>query len=501
MLSGTNLPESLYNAAQCRELDRLAIEDHGIPGIALMKRAGGAAYELLLARWPRPELITVFCGAGNNGGDGYIVAALAAQQNVPTRVIQLGDPAKLKGDAAKACEFARQARVEMLPFSTELIFDKGVLVDALLGIGARGAPRGDFARAIAAMNASGLPVLAIDIPSGLDADTGHVHGESVRADATATFVGLKQGLFTGRAPARAGELFFSALGIPDSLFRQIPSSVKRVTMQLPRKCLPPRAADAHKGNFGHVLVVGGDLGTGGAALMAAEAAARTGAGLISVATRAEHCASFLARRPELMVRGVDSAASLEPLLARASVVVVGPGMGQSDWAKLLFKAVLASGLPLVVDADGLNLISQDPETFGGQREWVLTPHPGEAARLLNCSTADIQSDRFAAASSLQARFGGAVLLKGAGTVIAGSPPILAVTDTGNPGMASGGMGDILSGVLAGMLAQGLGLADAALVSALLHGKAADLAAFEAGERGLLATDLLPYLRRLVNPRD
>lgn len=496
------ISDRLYTAAQTRELDRLAIEEQGIPGIVLMKRAGRAAFEALLRRWPVPGLIHIFCGSGNNAGDGYIVAGLTAQKNLPVRIIQVGDPKKLQGDAARAHEFARQAKVEMLPWAPGLSLDEGVVVDALLGTGAKGAPRGDYAAAIRCINASNLPVLAVDLPSGLDADTGHCEGDRVRADLTVTFIGVKRGLLTGRAPAVVGELEFRDLDLPEAVYDAVPTRVSRLNPAMAADLLPPRQRDVHKGHFGHVLVIGGDLGTGGAALMAAESAARVGAGLVSVATRSEHCGAFLARRPELMVRGVDSPDKLKPLLSRATVVVIGPGLGQSDWAYGLLQAAVKSGLPLVVDADGLNLISRDPEAFRNAGKWVLTPHPGEASRLLGKSTGDVQADRFAAAEELLRRFGGAVVLKGAGTLVASdsdSGPRIGVADVGNPGMASGGMGDILSGVIGGLLAQGLSLAQAAELGVLLHGQAADLAAQAAGERGLLATDLLPHLHHLVNP--
>jgi hydroxyethylthiazole kinase-like uncharacterized protein yjeF len=501
--STTNLPTELYSAAQTRELDRLAIEQQGVPGIKLMKRAGRAAWQALIARWPAPELVTVFCGAGNNGGDGYIVAALAAEQNVAVRIVQVGDASKLKGDAARARDFAKQAQVECSPFDDSTSISAGIVVDALLGTGARGAPRDDFARAIQIINASGLPVLAIDIPSGLNADSGQTEGECIRADMTATFIALKQGLFTGRAPALVGEIVFDDLGVAEAVYAAVPSQVERVSFSDLASWLRPRPVDAHKGKFGHVLVVGGERGTGGAALMAAESAARVGAGLISVATRAEHIASFLTRRPEIMVAATESAESLKPLLARASVVVLGPGLGKSDWSRQLFDAVLASELPLVVDADGLNLISESAEQYRKPREWVLTPHPGEAARLLSCSVAEVQADRFAAATELHKRFGGTAILKGAGSLVASESEAatrIAVADVGNPGMASGGMGDILSGVLGGLIAQGIPLPQASELGVYLHGQAADLAAADQGERGLLATDLLPYLRKLVNPQ-
>lgn len=276
-----------------------------------------------------------------------------------------------------------------------------------------------------------------------------------------------------------------------------------------RHLLPPRRREAYKGDFGHVLVVGGDRGYGGAALMAAEAACRVGAGLVSVATHPAHLPAFLARRPELMVRGVEEGGDLQQLLERATVVVVGPGLGQSDWGRISLRTVLQSlrgkPLPLVADADALNLIAADlfPDLVQGLRDWILTPHPGEAARLLRCGTAQVQEDRAAAAQRLQAQYGGAVVLKGAGSLIAwsqGGRLHLECCGEGNPGMASGGMGDILSGVLGGLLAQGFGLAEAARLGVCLHACSADRAAAELGERGLLATDLLPWLQRLVNPQ-
>ncbi|MGQ9425042.1 NAD(P)H-hydrate dehydratase [Gilvimarinus sp. F26214L] len=492
---------AVYSAAQCRELDRIAIEEHGIPGIVLMKRAARFAWQTLCERWPVPDQVHVFCGAGNNAGDGYIVAALAAQQNVPVRLIQVGDPDTLKGDAARARDFAYEAGVSMERLRSELQLDRGVVVDALLGTGAQGAPRGDYAAAIEAINTSRLPVLAVDLPSGLNPDTGQSAGACIRAALTTTFIGMKRGLFTGRAPALVGRLEFSTLEVPQTVYDQVPACTHLAELEQARRWLRPREQDAHKGRFGHVLVLGGDLGMGGAALMAAEAAARLGAGLVSVATRPQHCAVFLAHRPELMVRGINNAGELEPLLDRASVIVAGPGLGQSDWSRDLWRAAWNSNLPLVVDADALNIIAEHPAAYSGRPSgWVLTPHPGEAGRLLECTIGQIQVDRFAAVDRLRRRFKATVVLKGAGSLVASAEPDgpVAVADVGNPGMASGGMGDILSGVTGALLAQGLDPDRAAELAVLLHGSAADLAAAEGGERGMLATDLLPHLRKLVN---
>jgi len=263
---------------------------------------------------------------------------------------------------------------------------------------------------------------------------------------------------------------------------------------LTESTFPKRPKDAHKGNFGHVLVVGGNKGMCGAARLAAEAAARIGAGLISVATRTEHILAITAARPELMCHGIQTGADLTPLLARATVLLIGPGLGRDAWAQALYQHALASPLPKVVDADALNLLSVKPTR---QNNWILTPHPGEAGRLLGCSLATIQADRVLAAKQLQECYQGVVVLKGAGSIVQSSCTSY-LCAAGNPGMASGGMGDVLGGVIAGLLAQGFELEKAASLGTLLHALAGDKAATEGGERGLLAMDLMPYLRKLVN---
>ena len=512
-----NLPTNLYRAAQVRELDRLAIEQLAIGGFTLMRRAGKVAFSALVAAYPQLEKITVFCGTGNNGGDGYVVATLARQHGIAVEVIQCGDASKITGDALQARQLAEQDGIALVDFHADLTLT-GVIVDALLGTGIEGDVRGDSAQAIAAINRSGLAVLAIDIPSGLCSDTGRVLGEAVHAQHTVSFIGLKQGLLTGAGPGYTGRVHFSDLGIFDAiaepvvnknctpsgdaahtLFKQVAVSAQRLDLQTLSAELPPRPATAHKGQFGHVMVTGGDSGMAGAAAMASQAACRIGAGLISCATRPEHVTAIVSRCPEVMVHGVISGQEVEPLLARASVVVLGPGLGQGSWGEQLLQKVMQLTVPLVVDADALNILAAGRVVKNPYRDnWILSPHPGEAARLLGCSTADIQRDRFAAVGELQRRYGGAVILKGAGSLVAdGDNPIPGLCAYGNPGMASGGMGDVLSGVLGALLAQGLSPAVAARLGVCLHARAGDLAA-EEGARGLLATDLIPHLRRLVN---
>ena len=489
------LPHNLYRAEGVRALDRTAIDTFGAAGGTLMNRAGGAAFEVLRQSWPAARAIGVLCGAGNNAGDGYVVARLAHQAGRSVTLIQVGAPARLKGDARDAASDAETAGVPAVAYEGQSLAGYDLLVDALLGTGVSGEVEGRFRDAIDAVNASGAPVLALDLPSGLDADTGAVLGTAVRAEATLTFIGLKQGLFTGEAPAYCGRLLFDDLQVSPGVYDHVAASAERLDLAALAPLLAPRAATAHKGAFGHVLVVGGERGMAGAPRLAGEAAARTGAGLVSLATRAEHAAVAAATRPELMAQPVEEPAELAPLLGRATVLAVGPGLGTAEWGQKMLARALESRLPLVVDADGLNLLAADPLH---RDDWVLTPHPGEAARLLGTDTAAVQRDRFAAAAALRERFGGVCILKGAGTIIAdGGLP--AVSDAGNPGMASGGMGDLLTGILAGLLAQGLAAGEAARLGVALHGAAGDAAAALRGERGLLARDLLPHLRERLNP--
>jgi NAD(P)H-hydrate epimerase len=492
-----HLPDELYTAAAVREFDHVAIAEFGIPGGILMQRAGRAAFRALLQRWPEPEHVHVFCGTGNNGGDGFVIAALARQRALPVTIWQVGSAAKIGGDALAARELALREGVPLRDFDGAAPA-QGVIVDALLGSGLSGTVRAPYSAAITAINASGLPVLAVDIPSGLCSDTGNALGAAVAAAVTVTFIGLKQGLFTGSGPDCCGDILYSDLAVPAAIFERMPPGVGRLRLGSLANLLPPRPRSAHKGLFGHVLIVGGDYGMAGAAALAAQAALRVGAGLVSCATRPEHVPALVARCPELMAHGVRSGQELAPLLQRANAVVIGPGLGRSAWSEQLLQRVGESELPLVVDADALNLLST-----GGvlarlhSDRWVLTPHPGEAARLLGCGTADIGRDRYGAARALQRRYGGAVVLKGAGTVVATAAG-LSVSNYGNPGMATGGMGDVLSGVLGALLAQHVDCAAAAQLGVCLHGRAGDLAA-AAGERGTAASDLMPFLRQLANP--
>ncbi len=516
-----NIPRALYRAEQVRRLDRLAIAALGIGEFELMRRAGAAAFFHLRQRWPGVRDLLIFSGGGNNGGDGFVIGAIAAASGLQVRIVCLAPPEELVGAAAEAREMAAAEPLAMCSFAefqaglagdSNARFD--LIVDAIFGTGLNRPAADDSRAAIGWINSRAAPVLAVDVPSGLHADSGTPLGDAVRAEATVSFVGMKRGLLTHLGPDHAGEIVFADLDAPASVYHGGDSpeaETRRIDIHSASHLLPRRRPSAHKGDNGHVLLLGGDHGMGGAIILAAEAALRSGAGLVSVATRSAHRSPLLCRRPEIMVTGTeDRRVDLPGLFDRASNIVIGPGLGRGDWSRNLLRAALAAQttrrLPLIVDADALRLLAgPEPEhgkTVPPRDDWILTPHPGEAAAMLGVSSGEVQRDRFAALAELQRRFGGHCLLKGAGSLIRGParPPRFKLCTEGNPGMGGGGMGDVLSGIIAGLNAQGLSLADSLECAVCVHGEAADLAAREGGERGLAAADLLPFARRLVNPR-
>lgn len=483
---------NLYSVDQIRQLEQLAMNTFNITEAQLMQRAGMAALQLLQTKVPNVQDIIVFCGKGNNGGDGYVLAHLArlSNLNVNIRYIgQLDDLTEVSRVNYLACQ---ESGIECKPFDPDEEYHADVLVDALLGIGIKGELRAPFDSAIKKINDTEAYVLSLDVPSGLDADLGTVCGSAVKADMTATFIGIKKGLSTYKGCEHAGFIACDSLEIPEAAFEQVRSTTKLLSADQLDKNLPaPRAKDAHKGDFGHVLVIGGDHGMAGAVRMAAEAAARTGAGLVSVATRPEHVDVITSARPEIMCHGLSKSESLKALLEKATVIIIGPGLGKSAWGVDLFEEILESDLPKVIDADGLNILAEHAIQ---SENWVLTPHPGEGKRLIN---KEIQSDRFSAAQAIQKEYGGVCVLKGAGTIIQ-SANATSVCAAGNPGMASGGMGDVLSGVIGALIAQGLSLQNAAEMGVLLHAVAADNVAEKSGERGMLALDVIDEIHKLIN---
>ncbi|MEY4377238.1 MAG: hypothetical protein RJB26_1788 [Pseudomonadota bacterium] len=504
----------VYTAAMVRAADLAAQRDHGVPGSGLMRAAAAAALEDLRSLWPQARRLLVVCGSGNNGGDGYDLATQALRAGLQPQVVALTPAEALTGDAQAACLGWCKAGGTCLPGAalSAALASAEVVVDALFGIGLSRAITGEWAVAVDAINASGRPVLALDLPSGLEADTGVVLGRAVRADFTSTFVGWKACLFLN--PAQAGHVRLHSLEIPPAAF---PRDAVPLLWQLPREVLgrlPKRARDSHKGRHGHVVVVGGDHGMPGAVRLAGEAALRSGAGRVTVLTRAEHAAAVVVGCPELMARATGEGDEMARQLAGANAIVCGPGLGRHGWGDTVLAAVLANarGRPLVLDADALVLLAAAPRRLSASV--VLTPHPGEAATLLGTTVAAVQADRVGALRNLVERFGATVILKGAVTLTL-SPgcqtPV--ACELGNPGMGTAGMGDVLAGVCGALAAQQvcdpawepstvremswLRLAALAVVA---HAAAGDLAAARGGQRGLLASDLFPCLREVLNGR-
>lgn len=501
------MAQQVYRPDDVRELDRIAIEEQGIPGYELMTRAGRATYAAAVERYPQAQRWQVICGSGNNAGDGYVIARLAIENGKEVQLLALSPPANLRGDAATAWQDFVAAGGEVAEWGAQAdLHNVDIVIDAMLGTGLIRSLEGIYLQVVEALASRppSVAVVAVDIATGLSGLTGEVMGAAVRADLTVSYVGLKLGLFLGEGPDYSGELLFDDLGIVPVPGARVPPALRVFSERRVRDMLPRRARTGHKGRYGHVLIIGGNEGMAGAARLAGEAALRAGAGLVSVATRAANVAALVAGRPELMCHGVETAGDLDGLLERASVIALGPGLGQDDWARHLYKYALAAGKPMVLDADALNLLAEAPEK---KADWILTPHPGEAGRLLGIATADVQADRLASLAKLTDTCGGCAVLKGHATLAAGAgsaaPPWL--IRAGNPGMATAGMGDVLTGITAAVYAQCVNDASSAhrpveeiaAAAAWLHATAGDRAALH-GERGLIASDLFAELRACLN---
>lgn len=488
-------------------------------GRSLMTAAATVALADLRGFWPAARSCSVVCGPGNNGGDGYDFARLASAAGFAVSVHSVVSPGTLQGDARLAFEdwIAAGGTVRVwtaaelaTPALGDALLATDVVVDALFGIGLSRPLQGVWAHAVAAINRAEGRIHALDIPSGVEADSGQELGLAVRATFTSSFVGWKAGLFL--APGFAGRCRLHSLGIPDDAFAPAAVPLLRRIASSALTFLPRRPRDAHKGRHGHVLVVGGDHGMPGAVRLAAEAALRSGAGRVTVATRTEHARWLPLACPEVMAVACETPADLLPRLAMADAVVCGPGLGRGAWGDSLLRAVLGGigERPLVLDADALHgllrvVAPQLPPVL-----W-LTPHPGEAAVLLGTTVAAIQADRLGAVKALASRWRSVVVLKGAATLVAGPATLTPwVCDLGNPGMGTAGMGDVLAGLCAGLAAQQQcdatfhfsggeeGWVPLATLAVLAHAAAGDAAARIGGERGLIASDLFVPLRRLLN---
>lgn len=486
----TNLPQFAYSAQLVKEHEALVAAKKNIPMYSLMQAAAQSVFDLMLLKYANAEKIQIIAGGGNNGGDGYWVASYALQHDFDVTVYSVKSPTQLTGDAKSAYDDYVKLGGKVI---NELDPDCDVYIDALLAIGFYGALTKQYVEVIAQVNALNKPIIAVDLPSGLNATSGEVALACIKANYTVSFIALKQGLLTGNATEYVGELFFAGLGLAQSFIDSVSSSISLVNYELLKSQLPPRHNNVYKQQLGHVLLIGGDETMPGAIRIAAEACLRAGAGLVSVATHTENRAIIMQGRYELMVHGISTPEQLTTLIEKADVCVLGPGLGQSSWAENIWHKVVKNAKRLVLDADGLNFLAKHVQKLSNA---ILTPHAGEAGRLLQVSNAEIELNRFDSVSKLADKFNATVVLKGAGSLICQQEDI-AINTSGSASMASAGMGDCLSGIIAALIAQGMTDFEAVQLAVNIHGRAAELAEHE-GKRGLLVTDLFPFIRKLVD---
>lgn len=509
------LKSQFYKTDSVKILDSIAINNFGLSGFTLMSRAGLFAFETIQKKWPSLKSICVFCGIGNNGGDGFVLAKLAKKNGYNVSVIICGEEQEIKNDAKIAYDECKKYNVliQRWPLSSHEeskqiqekkinsivnLYDFEIIVDALFGTGLNKELDEYWTYIINYLNKYTLAKkVAIDIPSGLNANTGIIMKAAFCADLSITFVGLKQGLFSGKARDYCGEIVFNNLQIPYQVYNEVePSGYLLNLKKLKSKAFSNISNCAHKGDFGHVLIIGGNYGMLGACIMAAKAALRTGAGLVTVATKDEHSALLPLNTPEIMSIGINDINKIKILIEKASVILIGPGLGQDNWSQEIFSYVLNLQKPLIIDADAINLLAKMNNNYINNN-CILTPHPKEASRLLNISTNEIENNRFESVEKLFEKYKANIVLKGAGTIVFGEDKKYYITHSGNYGMATAGMGDVLSGVIAGCVARGVSLLESSKIGVCVHALASDFESAK-GKKGMMATDLLLWIRKLLN---
>ncbi|MCH2159890.1 MAG: NAD(P)H-hydrate dehydratase [Oleiphilaceae bacterium] len=509
------LPKTVFSAEQTRELDRIAIQEYGIPGFELMRRAANFSLEQLLATWPNTKMVIALCGKGNNAGDAYLVAMLAKLKGLEAQCIHFVAPNTLSGDAKSAYEQCHETEVHIAAYNYDtfrILLEKQtsdcIIVDGLFGTGLNRDLDANYADAIELSNTvrrekSNIHTISLDIPSGLSANTGRIFNACIEADLTTTFIANKIGLMTGVGRHYSGQIAFHDLNLIEGIFSEVPSSLHLPKITELLEVLPAREQHTHKGKQGRALLVGGNKGFGGAILIASQACARVGAGLTSVITHEDYLNSVILHQPEVMAHTYNPIES-NTLFEMADVIAIGPGLGKDEWAERLLKRTLNENCFKVLDADALNILAENPILIESlDTNTLITPHPGEAARLLDCSTTDIEEDRIKAIKALRAKLNCHVTLKGSGTLITHpNTDLITVCRYGNPGMAAGGMGDALTGIAAALIAQTYqnqsSINDVIELAVCLHSHAADEEAAAHGERGLLASDLADRARHILN---
>ncbi|GAB3013815.1 NAD(P)H-hydrate dehydratase [Bowmanella dokdonensis] len=491
-----SIAQKVFSTEQVKATEPVAAQIAGISLYELMERAGLGVFDELQLHFPQARRLLVLVGHGNNGGDGFVLARLARQAGIEVTLVEIGEQAKFSEDTRAACQrwLDNGGQNHRWPHP---LHGYDLVVDAMLGTGIQGEVRSPYREVIDKLQEVESAILSIDVPSGLNADTGSPGGTAVQATRTVTLVAIKPGLVTGRGRQYTGKLSLARLGIGATFDKLAAPFASLIRLEdLPP--LPPRPANSHKGMFGRLLCIGGNQGMPGSMRLCAEAALRTGAGLVKVLCHPQSQNVVVQGCPELML--ADPEENPQQLFDWASCFAIGPGLGQDPWAQEWLNALLSyqqqHHKPMVLDADALNLVaaSKNKKLPGNT---VLTPHPAEAGRLLGLSAAEIEQDRYKALDRMVQLYSASLILKGAGSLVSANQERYVICD-GNPGMASPGTGDLLTGVIAGLLAQGMDTGHAVLRAACLHGAAGDMAAEDGGERGMIASDLLPFIRRLVN---
>ncbi len=504
----------VVTAEEMREMDRLTIQKHGIPSLALMERAGecvaAAIFERFLA--PAKKGVLIVAGKGNNGGDGFVIARLLRKKRIPCEVALLAMHKELSPDAAHNCGAFRKLKGKVTEIAEggsagleRMIAGKGLLVDAILGTGIKSEVRGLYAGAIDLMNASGVPIVAVDIPSGLDTDRGTPLGTAIQAEMTVSLGYPKLGQVIHPGVEFVGDLVVADIGIHSLAVDAVAPACELLTREEISWLVPRRGADTHKGTYGHLVVVAGARGKTGAAILACRAAMRAGAGLVTLAAPRSLNGIFASSLVEVMTEPlranpaeeIDELTAEEwaALLERKNALLFGPGMGVNDATRNMLRWLLRNlEIPWVIDADGLNNLALDLERLQrAKTPPILTPHPGEMARLLGSTTTAINQNRVAMAREFAAKHRCYLVLKGARSILATHDGKIFINSTGNPGMASGGMGDVLAGMLAALLGQGLNPEDAMRLAVFLHGFVGDRVADQKGDVGLIASDIIDDL--------
>lgn len=505
--------DPIVTAEVMREMDRAAIEEYGMPGVSLMENAGAGTAGAIGRRWPNLRNAAIICGAGNNGGDGYVIARHLIGSGISVATYLLADREKIKGDARINLDILSRMKCDLRDALTDNDLEKlkksligcDLIVDAMLGTGITKELQGNYKRCVEIVNDSGVPVCAVDVPTGLNSDSGKPLGGAIKADLTCTYGLIKIGLVIYPGVEYVGDLVLVDIGFPKNVVEKLGGACRLLSEKFVKSVLPSRRPDAHKGEFGHLLIIAGSPGKTGAAALCAEAAVRSGAGLVTVAVPASLNAIIEMKITEAMslpvadggsgYMSVDAWVDLSGAIERSTALAIGPGLStESGTSDLFFKLIKETALPIVIDADGLNMLAKNPAALKSSKsKAVLTPHPGEMSRLLGISTAAVQEDRIGAAKKLAALTGAVVVLKGARTIIADPSGTFAVNPNGNSGMASGGTGDALTGIIGALLAQGMEPFAAASAGTWIHGCAGDLAAKRYGETALKAGDIIEAL--------